>query len=221
MIEVSEQSRILSYSAKWLDGEHITKGWPDYKGYKPGKLNDKAIVKDIWNLLNECDVVVAQNGKNFDVRVVNARFVKHGLTPPSPYRVVDTKTEAKRYLRMPSNSLDDICDYFGIGRKQEHEGFPLWKKCIAGDPGAWKRMLKYNKHDVVLTEQLYLLLLPWMTHPNRGMYTDKLVCPRCGSKKIQSRGSAVNQTTKYKRIQCQGCGGWGKLNKRETIISSI
>ena len=145
-----EEGQILSFSAKWLGGKHITKGWPDYKGYKKGVKNDKEIVKDLWKLLDEAEIVIVQNGRAFDVKYVNSRFLFHGLTPPSPYKVVDTKTEAKRYLRLPSYSLDSMCEYFGIGKKQEHEGFPLWTKCMAGDEKAWKRMLSYNKNDDIL-----------------------------------------------------------------------
>lgn len=211
LIEVIEQSRILSYSAKWLDGKHITKGWPDYKGYKKGELDDKKIMQDIWNLLNEADIILAHNGRDFDAKVINTRFVANGLTPPAPYKLIDTKTEAKKYLRLPSNSLDDICDYFKIGRKMEHEGFPLWKKCMAGDKAAWNRMLKYNKQDVVLLEEVYLLLRPWMSgHPTVGMFHNKLVCPRCGSDKIHARGFAVSKTQKYRKFQCQNCASWGR-----------
>lgn len=223
LIEFIEYTRILSYSAKWFEGRHITKGWPDYKGYKPGVLNDRAIVVDLWNLLGEADIVVAQNGKDFDIRVINARFVYYGLTPPSPYKVIDTKIEAKKYLRLPSNSLDDICDYFKIGRKVHHEGFPLWRACMAGDRAAWNRMKKYNKWDVVLLEKVYLLLRPWMAqHPNTGIFTDSgNTCPRCGSDKLQSRGYAINKTTKYRRFQCISCGSWGRDTKNLQEIKPI
>lgn len=209
LIEVTEQSRILSYSARWLNGKHITKGWPHYKGYKKGSKDDKSIVKDIWNLFDEADIIVTQNGKSFDIKVMNTRFLFHGLTPPSPAKIVDTKTEAKKYLRMPSYGLDDMCDYFGLGRKQEHEGFPLWKKCMAGDNAAWNRMLKYNKNDVLLTEKIYRLLLPFMVnHPNISVFNGQETCPKCGSSKLQSRGYAVTITQRYKRGQCLDCGGW-------------
>jgi len=215
LIEVIRQSMILSYSAKWLDGKHITKGWPDYDSYKIGQLNDKAIVDDLWHLIDEADFIVAQNGRDFDVKVMNARFIFHKLPPPSPYKVIDPKLEAKKYLRLPSYSLNDICDYYGIGRKMEHEGFPLWKACMSGDKKAWKRMLAYNKKDVVLMEELYLMLRPWMkTHPNRSVH-EGMVCPKCGSIHIHSRGVARSQTAVYNRYQCQDCGGWCRSTKSD------
>jgi len=222
LVEFIEHTRILSYSAKWFGGKHTTRGWPDYKEYKPGVLDDRAITIDLWNLLGEADIVVAQNGKDFDVRVANARFTYYGLTPPSPYKVVDPKIEAKKYLRLPSYSLDDLCDYFRIGRKLHHEGFPLWTGCMAGDKKSWRTMKQYNCQDTLLLEKLYLLLRPWMAqHPNVGMYLEGIVCPKCGSSHLQSRGYAVNKTTRYRRFQCQDCSGWGRDTKNIQKIKPI
>lgn len=221
LVDIDEHSRVLSYSAKWLGGKHITKGWPDYKGYKPGVKDDKAIVKDIWNLLDETDILIVQNGKAFDTKTVQARFSYYDLGKPSPYQIVDTLLESRKAFKLPSYSLDDICNYYGLGRKKEHEGFALWKKCMTGDPAAWGRMLKYNKHDVVLTEKLYLKVRPFMkSHPNLGLYMGKKVCPYCGSAHLQSRGYTMNSTTKYRRFQCQHCKGWSRdrLNIRESEV---
>jgi len=214
LIEVTRYMHVLSYSAKWLDGKQITKGWPNYKGYKKGKFDDKKIVLDIWNLLDEADVVIAHNGRQYDIKVLNARFAFHKLTPPSNYRVVDTKIEAKKYFRLPSNKLDDIGDFFNVGRKIQHEGFPLWLGCMAGDNSSWKKMLDYNKQDVLLLEKAYLILRPWINnHPNVGIYSDREVCPKCGSEDIQFRGFARNATTIYRRAQCKSCGGWMRSTK--------
>lgn len=211
LIEVIEESKILSFSAKWLGGEHVTKGWINYKGYRNGLKDDRAIVKDIWELLDKSDIIITQNGIDFDLRTVNSRFIYHGLNPPSPYKVIDTKREAKKYLRLPSNSLDDIGAYFGLGRKQEHEGFPLWKKCMEGDRKAWKKMLSYNRNDVLLTEKLYLKLRPWLkTHPNISSLVFDQTCPKCGSASLQSRGYHRTHVALYHSYQCQKCGGWSR-----------
>lgn len=214
IIESIEESKVLSFSAKWLDGKITTKAICDYKGYKKGDLNDYNLMVELRDLLDEADVIVTQNGRKFDIRVINARFIYHNLTPPAPYKHIDTLTEAKRYLKLSSYSLDDMCAYFGIGTKLKHEGFSLWKKCMEGQKTAWKTMKKYNKHDIVLTEQLYLRLRPYMvTHPNFSTYDDRESCPKCGSHHIQHRGYARNTTTVYQRAQCQSCGGWFRTGK--------
>lgn len=221
LIEVIEQSRILSFSAKWMGGQHVTRGLPEYKGYKKGVIDDKLICKDLWDLLDEADVVVAHNGKAFDVKTVSARLLANGLGPTAPYRVVDTKTEVKKAFRLPSNSLDDICDYFGLGRKMEHEGFPLWKRCEAGDRAAWDKMLRYNKHDVVLLEKLYMLIRPWISnHPNMATLVGKDgLCPTCLSKKLQKRGRGISGKGTHQRYQCMNteCGRWSRGPSEKSV----
>ena len=64
--------------------------------------DDKPLLKGIRDLLDEADIVIAQNGKSFDVRKVNARLIQHGFQPPSPYRVVDTMLVAKKYFAFTS-----------------------------------------------------------------------------------------------------------------------
>jgi DNA polymerase elongation subunit (family B) len=224
LIEVVQQGKIICYSAKWLNGNQVTKALPDYKGYRNGKVDDSRIIQDIHKLLDASDIVVTQNGVDFDTKYINARFVEHGLPPPSPYKNVDTKREAKKYLRMPSYSLDDMGKFFGLGEKLPHEGWTLWKKCMAGDPKAWNKMKQYNAQDVKLTEKVYLKLRPYMkTHPNVITYNSTTKaeikemstgdCPKCGSEHTQARGYAVNATTTYGRAQCQDCGGWYRYGK--------
>lgn len=211
LIEFIDHSQILSYSAKWLDGKQVTRGQDDTRGYKPGKLNDKQLVKELHDLFSEADILVAHNGKQFDIKTVNARFLAYDLPPPEPYKVVDTKTEAKKVLRLPSNKLDDIGAYFGLGRKMVHTGFELWKGCMAGDPKSWNDMKKYNAQDVVLLEKIYTKLRGFMTnHPNQGSYVQGECCPNCSSDELQKRGTARTLTGLYQRYQCKPCGSWSR-----------
>lgn len=217
LIEFLQHTQVLSYSAKHYEGRQITRGQDDTKGYKPGKLDDKRLVKEIHELLSDADVVVAHNGKSFDIKILNARFLAHDLPPPEPYKVVDTKLEAKKYLRLPSNKLDDIGSYFGLGRKMVHTGFELWKGCMAGDPKSWKEMKRYNAQDVVLLEKIYTKLRPFMTnHPNQGSYVEGVCCPNCASDSLQKRGVSRTVNHSYQRYNCSDCGTWSRGHKIES-----
>jgi len=166
-IAFEKKSHLLSFSAKFQGKKIITKGLIDYKDYKKDKEDDKALVKDLWNLLDQADIVVAHNGRAFDTKKVNARFSFHRMGPPSPYQIIDTKEMSKRHFNFTSNSLNDIADYLGIGRKKETGGFELWQKCMMGDRAAWSKMKQYNAYDVVLLEKVYERLMPWAKpHPN-------------------------------------------------------
>lgn len=206
-IEVKEHWQVLTFSAKWYHGTHITKGLCDYKGYKAG-CSDKHLIRELWHLLDKADIVVGHNAKKFDIKKLNARFIVHGMKPPRPYAIVDTKTEVKRVAGFSSNKLDWLCAQLGIGRKMEHQGFPVWRGCMLGDMHAWEVMKKYNRQDVVLLEQLYLTLAPWMKQPNAGMWVEKTVCsnPSCMGQDMSYDGYRRNATTLYHRVICNTCG---------------
>lgn len=217
IIRFNKQWYILCFSAKWLDSSKmIVKSLPDYPLYKKSD-NDKDLMKDLWKLLDEADIVVAQNGDEFDLKKINARFVIHGLLPPSPFKSVDTMKMARRYFGFTSNKLGDLAEILKVGKEKINTGgFDLWLKCLAGDPKAWKAMIAYNKRDVELLESIYYKLKPWDTyHPNLSAYLGKRVCPRCGSSSMQSRGYYTSRTLTYTRFHCQDCGGWSRNYNRE------
>lgn len=217
-----KHQHLLSFSAKWLRGKHVTKGLIDYPGYKKDKHNDGLLTKDMWDLLHEADIVVAHNGRAFDTKKMNARFSFHHLPPPAPYKIVDTKEMSKKYFNFTSNSLDDISQYLGVGKKLPNVGFDLWLECMAGNPKAWAVMKKYNAHDVVLLEAIYLHMLPWMDgHPNMSSLREGGACPKCGSPELIKRGEAKTQSTVFQRYQCKACGGWSREVKKSRQLKGI
>lgn len=217
VIEVMQPWHLLSFAYKWLGGTTKCVALPDKKGYKPG-CDDKAILQDLWDLLNEADVVVAQNGDEFDIKKINTRFIHAGMEPPSPYKTVDTLKIARSRFAFNSNRLNDLGQFLGCGEKMKHQGFGLWKGCMAGDRKAWATMKAYNIKDVDLLEKLYLKMRPWAgTHPNVAICADRK-CPRCGSLRVQARGRTIVQNSIFHRYQCRACGSWSRGQKEETSV---
>lgn len=221
MLWVDKPTIVCCFSAKWLGGAQITQALPDYLGYRVGKENDKKLIQEIWKLLDEADIIIGQNSDNFDLKMINTEFVKHKIQPPSPYKTVDTLKTARRMFRFPSNKLDDLGDQLNEGRKLEHEGKGLWKKCIEGDMGAWDKMKRYCAQDVRLLERVYTRFIPWTkTHPNLSAWNEK-VCPKCGSNQMWKRGYNRTATGFYQRYQCVMCGGWMYEKKPIESFSSL
>jgi hypothetical protein len=220
VIRYTQQKCIATFSAKWLrSSKMISRKLPDYDGYKPGSYDDYAIVQDIWKLFDEADIVVAHNGDQFDVKYCQARFIFHKISPPSPFKAVDTKKVVKNVANFNSNSLDDLCDLFGLGRKIKTD-FDLWEGCIQGNKSAWRKMVDYNEHDVIMLEKLYLKLLPWASsHPN---FTQGVIaCPKCNSQNVHRRGLQRAVTCSYNRYQCQSCDGWFRTTRSEKSAKSL
>lgn len=202
---------MLSFAYKWL-GEGKVKSYslPDFKIYKKDKNDDTELIKALWGIFDEADVIVGHNVDRFDIRKTNARFLAAGLNPPSPYKTVDTYKIAKKYFFLNSNKLTDISKYLGLGEKLQTGGFDLWLGCMAGKTASWRTMVKYNKQDVALTEKVYLKLLGWMTnHPNVNIVDEvEGACPNCGKKHLQKRGFSITRVSKKQRFHCQDCGAW-------------
>lgn len=225
VIEFDRGWYVMCFAAKWLSEEGFVCALPDFKLYKQDQENDSRLIKEIWRLLDEADIVITHNGKQFDHKKINARFLVHGLPPPSPYRIVDTKIEVKRYFGFTSNKLDDLGQELGLGRKLKHTGFDMWKGCMSNDAKSWELMRKYNLQDIVLLEKVYLKLRPWMkTHPVMTNYGGSSGCSKCGSRNLTKQGLYHNQTTKYQQVKCKDCHGWSiiPINLQENkLLKSI
>lgn len=211
---------ILCFAYKWLDEKGVTvKALPDYDNYEAGG-SDEALVRDLWKVLDEADIVVAHNGDSFDLKKSNARFLTFNLPPPSTYKTFDTLKAIKKSFRFDSNKLDDLGQYLKVGKKLPHTGFSLWEGCMAGDLPSWKKMKEYNAQDVYLLEQVYLRVRSWSNHPDVTLYgdvVDRGSCPSCGSHHVQRRGRVAAKTRVYQRLNCQECGSWfsGDIIKKD------
>lgn len=213
--QIKTDWHLLAWSAKWLDEKHVM--YEDQRNVRD-VTNDKKILKSLWKLLNQADIVITQNGKRFDAKKVNARFIHHGMKPPSSYKHIDTLQIAKKHFGFTSNKLaymtDKLCTKY---KKLEHSKFPgfdLWKECLKGNIKAWKEMEKYNRHDVLSLEELYTKLRAWDTSVNFNLYTDELHnrC-NCGSIKLMRNGFAFTNTGKFQRYVCGKCGAETRSRK--------
>lgn len=211
-LKVLERSKIISVAWKELgSNECFVKAVCDFKGYKAGQIDDSKLVSEIWQVLDDADIVIAHNGRDFDIKKLNASFVMNGLSPPSDYQVIDTLKEARKYFKFDSNNLNALGQYLSVGEKLSTGGFDLWSNCIAGDLDSWATMKEYNIGDVLLLEKVYLKLRPFMSrHPDLNLIaeTEDLHCNSCLSTDLQKRGFALTKTTKKQRYQCNGCGSW-------------
>lgn len=211
---------ILSWAAKWLDENEVM-----YFDQSKAKNieNDKPLMQKLWKLLDEADIVVTQNGIKFDHKKVNARFIYHGMRPPSPYKMVDTLVIAKKHFAFTSNKLEYLSNtlnkkYRKLTKERKFNGFTLWNECLKGNKEAWAEMRKYNIRDVRALEETFKVLAPWDSNVNRNLFTatSDTCCTNiaCGSHNIQKRGYKFTASAKYQQFTCNDCGTWfrGKEN---------
>jgi uncharacterized protein YprB with RNaseH-like and TPR domain len=176
-------------------------------------LNDEAVVHTLHKVLSEADILVAHNGDAFDIKKFNARAIFYGLAPLQDLHSIDTLKEARKYFKFTSNTLGYLAQFLGLEDKGES---PNWNKILDGDSDELARMREYNKLDVLVLEQVYLKLRPWMkNHPNLQAYSKikdivgglVQVCKACGSPDIMKWGYQKSRTGKQtkQRYRCRCC----------------
>jgi hypothetical protein len=152
---------VLSWTAKWLHDDKVM--YKDQRTKKGKALtNDKQLLKPLWKLMDEADIVLGQNSTAFDLKKLNAKFLENDLGVPSEFKKIDTFRLAKKHFSFTSNKLEYMSKKFNkVYKKQDHEefsGFRLWDECLKGNLKAWKSMERYNNFDVLATEELFLTL---------------------------------------------------------------
>ena len=222
--QIDEPGYTLCWAAKWYEKKEMM--FASIK--KDGK---RKMLKQVYNLLSQADVVIHYNGKHFDIPILNQEFMVYGWPPPAPFLQIDLLQVARTKFRLVSNKLDYVLGYLDIGHKVQHKGMSLWTGCMAGDAASWRVMERYNKGDVSKLEKVYKAFLPWISnHPNYGLFIDttRPVCPNCGNGPVVKRGLYYTQTLVYQRYRCSKCGSWSKdrnsnldRDKRKSILKSI
>lgn len=201
--QIRKDWSLMAWGAKWL-GEPASKVlYADTRAQKDVR-DDSKILKTVWQLLNEADIVISQNGQSFDGPKLNAKFMQYKMLPPSPYKHLDTYRVARRVAEFTSNKLEYLTGKLNVKYKKilhaKYSGMVLWNECEKGNLEAWKEMEKYNKHDVLSTEELYTNLQPWIP---QSMPNPEHECPRRFAVKWDKRTTSAGVFQIYK---CKKCG---------------
>lgn len=209
-------STIICGGYKYLGEKqvHCINAW-DFPEWKKDKNNDKRVVKALYEVLKDADAVVTQNGKRFDWKFLQTRLLFHGLPPLHKIPHIDTKQLASSNLYSFNNRLGYLGEWLVGDKKLEHEGWELWVKVWHNEEKAKKTMTKYCKQDVLLLEKVFNVLRPFATNiPNRNLWNEdnKRVCPTCGSTSLRSYGWRVTKTRSYRRMRCNNCNSFSRLD---------
>lgn len=209
---VLETKEILCFAAKWLDEDDIM----FYSLYHSGR---DEMIKNLWLLMDEADIVIDYNGSRHDILHINQDLLIAGYDPPSPYRHIDLYKTVKRKFNFTYKSLDHVNSKLGITTKRDKPGFETWLGCMRNDPDAWDRMMVYNIGDIPPLEALYLRLRPWIvSHPSMAAMSGERRCPYCNGTNLQKRGKTHTQQRTYQRLRCNDCGAWSRSTKSDSGI---
>lgn len=216
---IKQDWTVLSWSAKWLGEKEVM--YEDLRDSKNVR-DDKKVLKSIWKLLDEADIVVGHNSDSFDVKKLNARFIQAKMQPPSGYKRMDTKKLAKKHFNFTSNKLqyitDKLCTKYKKLSHGKFPGFSMWDQCLKGNVDAWNEMKLYNEYDVLSLEEAFLKILPWESSALFDSYRDSeiQICT-CGSIDFKKSGFHHTPTSRYQKYKCKNCGA--ESRSKENLLS--
>jgi len=171
---------------------------------------ERKMLKAFIRVLGEADEVVGHNIDKFDIRMLRTRCIYYGVLMFPNYRTLDTLTKSKHYFSFASNKLDYIAKYLQVGRKLDHDGFDMWIRAIENrDDKALEQMIEYCENDVIILEDSFCVLSPFIDHNNNfAVLTggDKWDCPNCASHNVEMfRTYATPMGVIRREMKCNDC----------------
>ena len=186
---IEGEVRIICVSYKWQGSDKVkTLTWDENQC-------DKELLKKFVKVLGQADEIVAHNGDRFDIRQLRTRCLMQGVLMFPKYRSFDTLKKARKYFAFHSNRLDFLGQVMEVGRKLDHEGIGLWNRVQEGKTKterkkALKEMVAYCEQDVLLLEDCFNVMSPYVDHNTnfaviKEGVTGKWKCPECTSDNVQ------------------------------------
>jgi len=123
---------------------------------------DKNLVAEMCRDLKRFNRVVVHYGgdRRFDCPFARTRAIKYGCDFPlyKDIWVSDTWLMSKNKLKLRSNRLAVICEFFGIEAKTHPLTPDVWQRASTGNPKDLDFIFVHNLEDVVSTKKVFHLL---------------------------------------------------------------
>lgn len=132
---------------------------------------DRRVVRECVEALNEFDIVVTYYGSRFDIPFLRTRAVSMGLAfPPfGAVKHIDAYDILRHRFCLLSKKLVHCCKaLLGKTDKTTIE-WPIWREAARGDAKALAYILEHNRADVRDLEKLYLAVKNYTRRVERSI----------------------------------------------------
>jgi hypothetical protein len=183
--------------------------------FKNGKGDDTKLVKEFVKILSQYDILIGQNIRSFDVKVLQERAKALRLDPVEIDITLDTLVHSRSSFRALSHRLDFKSKQYGLGGKVRMD-MADWIDIMEGRTRPEDKMVPYGLKDNDDTETVFWNDLPYLNLPRStinkilkmivGMDEKKGKEPKpfCEVCRKGHRPAFDVKVTK-KGLQCQNC----------------
>ena len=220
---------MLMYAYQWHGQEEIhcrTLLDTPETGDLPPEKRDRQLVKELGDLLDKADIIVAHYGSKFDCRFLQTRLLMHGF-PISDIRwakIFDPCITARKQLKFQSNRMANIAEALGVEAQKSSIPKNIWYRSHTFD-GHWftdaiDLMKTYCIQDVKVLYQISQAMRPLCRHlPAYRLMSqidaDIRICRDCGGE-LTYRGLYHTKSNSYQNFRCVSCGAW---QRGDVIVS--
>jgi hypothetical protein len=198
-LNIEREPAIICISWKWEHQKRVhSLTWDKHQ-------NDKKMLQTFVPELESADEIIIHHDA-FDIKWIRGQCLLHGIPMSPKVPSVCTLKQARSKFRLPSNRLDYLMKKAGIGEGKLSVGLPLWHAIQKDNcPKAMRRMVRYNRLDVLGLEAVYNWMAPYI-EPKTSIARFARDCPECASARTQLKGIRRTLTGVQQRIRCQDCG---------------
>ena len=162
-----------SIMACWCIFDHDTEKitWDIAKSKEMRDRSDKRLIKSAAEELKKYDRIITWYGSRFDIPYVRTKALYHKLDFPAYKDLYHTDLlyVSRQKLRLSSNRLGNVCEYFKIPAKGHKMTPELNNDLQAGKQYALDDVLEHCKEDVWSTNEVFKKLLRHMLISKRSI----------------------------------------------------
>lgn len=133
-------------------------------GWKAGKRgDDRETVRLLVEELSKHDVLVAHNGRFFDVPYLRTRMLKWKMPRLPDIKLVDPCQIARNKFKLRSNSLNAILDYLGLKDRKTPLDMSTWAEATQnGSKWAMDLIVEHCIADVKVLDGVLAAVKPYI-----------------------------------------------------------
>lgn len=128
--------------------------------------DELSLLKWMQKQYEDIDVLITWNGKRFDIPFINARLMRHGLSPLEPKKHMDLMYQAMK-LRTRGARLDGFAKDMGLEYQKIDVPASDWVLAAEGNANAVKRIVEHCERDVHMTQEAAVKCRPMIVRITR------------------------------------------------------
>lgn len=131
------------------------------------KADEKAALLEIRDHLEDAQIIVTWYGKMYDIPMITARMMRHGIKPPALKMHIDLKFIHAHRCATQGHRLENVAKDLALKFQKYEVEAEAWQAATDGDRPSFNRIVKHCQQDVLITEEVLDRMKHLLVHVTR------------------------------------------------------